>query len=321
MEIEPLLQDNNNKFTIFPIVHEDIWNAYIKHKEAFWIVADVDLSPDLKDWSKLTNDEQYFIKNILAFFAASDGIVNENLAARFYNEVQWAEARAFYGFQINMETEHGIMYSTLIETYISDRAEKEKLFNAIQHIPAVKQKAEWAIKWIESEENFAVRLIAFAIVEGIFFSGAFCSIYWINEKKLMPGLSLSNSYIARDEALHTLFAVLLYTRYIVNKVNKETIYEMISGAVDIEKEFINVALPCSLIGMNAEMMAEYIEFCADRLIMQLGYPPLYNAQNPFGFMDAICLSNLTNFFDTRSGDYKKKVVSVKKEKIEFTTDF
>jgi len=321
---EPLLQDLNNRFTIFPIVHEDIWNLYLTHKEAFWIVSDVDLTPDLKDWAKLTDEEQYFIKHILAFFAASDGIVNENLAARFCNEVQWAEARAFYGFQINMETEHSIMYSTLIETYISDRTEKDKLLNAVQHIPVIKQKADWALKWIESEENFAVRLVAFAIVEGIFFSGAFCSIYWINKKRIMPGLSLSNEYIARDEALHTLFAVLLYTRYIVNKLDKHTIYEMINEAVEIEKKFINEALPCSLIGMNAAMMATYIEFCADRLITQLGYEILYNVENPFEFMDGIGMAGLTNFFDKRSGDYKKKVnrgVITKKDKIEFTTDF
>ncbi len=321
---EPLLQDLSNRFTIFPIVHEDIWNLYLTHKEAFWVVSDVDLTRDLKDWGKLTSEEQYFIKHILAFFAASDGIVNENLASRFYNEVQWAEVRAFYGFQINMETEHGIMYSTLIETYISDRKEKDKLLNAVQYIPAVKQKADWALKWIDSTADFAIRLIAFAIVEGIFFSGAFCSIYWINEKKIMPGLSLSNEYIARDEALHTLFAVMLYTKYIVNKVDDRTIYEMIAEAVAIEKNFINEALPCSLIGMNAVMMSQYIEFCADRLIAQLGYKELYGVDNPFPFMEGIGMAGLTNFFDKRSGDYKKKINkngAPRKEKLEFTTDF
>ncbi len=322
--IEPLLKDTHNRFTIFPIIYTDIREAQIKQKEAIWFVDDVDLTADLVDWNtKLNDDEKYFIKHILAFFAASDGIVNENLVVRFYNEVKWAEARSFYAIQIMMENEHSEMYSRLIETYISDRAEKNILFNAIEQIPAIKKKAEWALKWISSSDNFATRLVAFAIVEGIFFSGAFCSIYWLNEKKLMPGLSESNSYIARDEGLHCMFAILLYTKYIVVKLDEKVIKDIIIQAVDIEKEFINVSLPCSLIGMNAKMMSTYIEFCADRLLLQLGYDVIYNVSNPFPFMNSICLSANTNFFDTRSTDYRKKVnsISAPREELTFDADF
>ncbi len=322
--VEPLLQDTHNRFTIFPIIYSDIRDAQIKQKEAIWFVDDVDLTTDLVDWNKkLNDDERYFIKHILAFFAASDGIVNENLVVRFYNEVKWAEARSFYAIQIMMENEHSEMYSRLIETYISDRAEKDKLFNAVEHIPAIKKKADWALKWITSSDSFAVRLVAFAVVEGIFFSGSFCSIYWLNEKKLMPGLSESNSYIARDEGMHCMFAVLLYTKYILNKPEKEIIEDIIKQAVVIEKEFINVSLPCSLIGMNAEMMAIYIEFCADRLLIQLGYSAIYNVSNPFPFMESICLSTSTNFFEARSTDYKKKVnkTVVHRKQLTFDDDF
>ncbi len=319
---EPLLQDLDNRFTMFPIIHEDIWCAYLNHKASYWIVSDVDLTVDLRDWKSLSHEEQHFIKHILAFFAASDGIVNENLASRFYSEVKWAVVRAFYGFQINMENEHGIMYSTLIDTYISDKQEKHILLNAVQYIPAIKKKAEWALKWIESEDSFAIRLIAFAIVEGIFFSGAFCSIYWFHERKMMPGLSLSNEYIARDETLHTLFAVMLYRNYIVNKISDVgIIYDMVSNAVEIEKEFINESIPCSLIGMNSNMMKQYIEFCADRLISQLGYDELYHVENPFPFMDGIGMCGATNFFELRSGDYKKKIKSSVKKIEYFTEDF
>jgi ribonucleoside-diphosphate reductase beta chain len=323
--VEPLLEDIDNRFTIFPVIHEDIWNAFITHQESIWFVNDVDLTPDLNDWNnKLDDDERYFIKNILAFFAASDGIVNENLVTRFYDEIKWAEARSFYSMQIFIENEHGIMYSRLIETYVSDREEKIKLLNAVKYIPAIKQKADWALKWISSSESFATRLVAFAIVEGIFFSGAFCSIYWINEKKLMPGLAESNSYIARDEKLHCEFAVLLYNKYVINKPDAEAIYSMVSEAVEIEKHFINISLPCSLIGMNSNMMSEYIECCADRLLLQLGYKVLYNTSNPFPFMESICLSTVTNFFDTRSSDYKKKIArneNDQKRKLTFDADF
>ena len=322
--VEPLLQDSNNRFTIFPILYSDIRAAQLKQKEAIWFVDDVDLTPDLVDWNtKLNEDEKYFIKHILAFFAASDGIVNENLVVRFYNEVKWAEARSFYAMQIMMENEHSEMYSRLIETYISDRNEKNKLFNAIEYVPAIKEKADWALKWITSSESFATRLIAFAVVEGIFFSGAFCSIYWLNEKKLMPGLAESNSYIARDEGMHCMFAVLLYTKYIKRKLNKEVIEEIVKQAVTIEKKFINESLPCSLIGMNAEMMTQYIEFCADRLLLQLEHDAIYRVSNPFPFMESICLSTNTNFFDTRSTDYKKKVKKdiTRRTKLTFNDDF
>lgn len=319
---EPILQDLDNRFTIFPIVHDEIYQAYITHQEAIWFVNDVDLTPDLNDWNyKLDDNERYFIKNILAFFAASDGIVNENLAARFYSETQWAEIRCYYSMQIFIENIHGIMYSQMIETYITDRDEKNKLLNAIRYMPAIQKKAEWAIEWMSSDEIFAKRLIAFAIVEGIFFSGAFCSIYWINEKKLMPGLSESNAYIARDENMHCQFAILLYTKHIANKLTEEEVHEIIKDAVEIEKEFITVSLPCSLIGMNSAMMSTYIEFCADRLSMQLGYEAIYKVKNPFPFMDSICLSTNTNFFDARSTDYKKKISNKGDEKKgDFTFD-
>lgn len=323
--IEPLLQDIDNRFTIFPVIHNDIWTAFCVHKEAIWFVDDVDLTPDLVDWnSKLDENEKYFIKNILAFFAASDGIVNENLTTKFYNEIKWAEVRAFYAMQIFIENEHGIMYSRLIETYISDKEDKRKLLNAVKYIPAIKKKADWALKWINSTDSFATRLIAFAVVEGIFFSGAFCSIYWLNQKKLMPGLSESNSYIARDEKLHCLFAILLYTKYIINKLDISVVHNIIKEAVGVEKEFINESLPCSLIGMNADMMSTYIELCADRLSIQLGYAPIYNVSNPFPFMETICLPTNTNFFDTRSSDYKKKVIrnsTEKRKPLTFNEDF
>lgn len=320
MEEEPLLKDDNNRFTVFPIVHNEIYEAYSVHKELIWFVEDIDLTTDFNDWDNLGDDEKHFITHILAFFASSDGIVNENLTFRFYNEVKWAEVRCFYAIQIFIENEHSIMYSRLIDTYIKDRAEKERLFNAITTIPAIKRKAEWALKWIESEEQFAMRLIAFAIVEGLFFSGAFCSIYWLNEKKKMPALSQSNSYIARDEGLHCLFAVMLYKNHIVNKIPRERIEEIMKEAVEIEKHFINEALPCALIGMNADHMSRYIECCADRLIIQLGYTAIYNAENPFPFMDSICLTSLTNFFDTRSTDYKKNISS-RPDTINITEDF
>lgn len=303
--MEPLLQNQNNKYTTFPIVYKDIWEFYENHEKAVWFAREIDLTTDIKDWRRLNEDEQYFIKHILAFFAASDGIVMENLAARFSNEIQIAEARAFYSIQTFMENVHSITYSLLIDTYIQNKDEKLKLFNAVENIPAVKNKALWAIKWINSEEDFATRLIAFAIVEGVFFSGAFCSIYWIADKGIMKGLCMSNEFIARDENLHTMFAVLLYTKYIVNKIPQEKIHNIFKEAVDIEKEFITDALPCSLIGMNSNMMLEYIEFVADRLIKQLGYAPIWGTTNPFPFMEKIALENYSNFFDTRVSEYQK----------------
>lgn len=306
-QIEPICVDSDNRFTNLPIKYQDIHNAYIIHKEAIWFVEDVDLIHDLKDWAKLTDNERYFIKHILAFFAASDGIVNENLASKFFSETKWSEIRSFYAVQIFMENIHSDMYARLIETYIDDAAEKHNLFNAVTTMPCIKRKADWALTWMNSDTSFATRLVAFAVVEGIFFSGAFCCIHWLNKKGLMPGLSESNIYIARDEGLHTLFAVLLYTRYIEYKLPVETIYEIITDAVVIEKQFINEALSCSLIGMNAGMMSEYIEFCADRLIQQLGYASYYKVKNPFPFMDEIGIASITNFFDRRSTDYKKLV--------------
>lgn len=300
---ESLLTDDN-RFVMFPIKHEDVWEMYKKALESFWRAEEVDLSKDVRDWQTLSSDEKHFISMILAFFAASDGIVLENLGVRFMTDVKCSEARAFYGFQIAMENIHSEMYSLLIETYIKDKTEKEKLFNAVENFSCIKKKAEWAIKWIESEDNesFAERLVAFAAVEGIFFSGAFCSIYWIKKRGLMPGLTFSNELISRDEALHTEFAVLLYSK-LTNKLTQERIYEIITEAVDIEKAFITDALPCRLIGMNSKLMKEYIEFVADRLLLQLGYEKYYNTSNPFSFMELISLEGKTNFFEKRVGEY------------------
>jgi len=300
---EPLLTDDN-RFVMFPIKHEDVWHMYKKALESFWRAEEVDLSKDVRDWQTLTDDEKHFISMILAFFAASDGIVVENLGVRFMTDVKCSEARAFYGFQIAMENIHSEMYSLLIETYIKDKDEKNKLFNAVDNFKCIKKKAEWAIKWIESEDNesFAERLVAFAAIEGIFFSGAFCSIYWIKKRGLMPGLTFSNELISRDEALHTEFAVLLYNK-LTHKLTQERIYEIITDAVDIEKNFITDALPCRLIGMNCKLMKEYIEFVADRLLLQLGYEKYYNTTNPFSFMELISLEGKTNFFEKRVGEY------------------
>jgi ribonucleoside-diphosphate reductase beta chain len=321
--IEPILIPDKKRFTVFPILYTDIWEYYLTHKKAFWIAESVDISNDLKDWKLLNNDEKYFIKHILAFFAAADGIVMENLVERFLNEVQWAEVRQFYSFQLNIEAEHNLMYSLLIDTYISNENEKQKLFNSIETMPSIALKGKWAEKWINSTDSFATRLIAFAIVEGIFFSGAFCSIYWIMKKKLMPGLTESNSYIARDENLHCMFAVLLYNKYIVNKLPENTIHNIVKEAVDIEKNFIVDALPCSLIGMNSKLMTQYIQFCADRLVSQLNYNKIYYVNNPFPWMDDICLTSHVNFFDNRSSDYRKNISQEKNEDkiISFDEDF
>lgn len=300
---EPILKENKDRFVLFPIKHDDIWGMYKQAEASFWTAEEIDLSPDLKDWEKLNDNEKYFVSHILAFFAASDGIVNENLAVNFMREVQLPEARAFYGFQIMIENIHSETYSLLIDTYIKDPQEKQKLFNAMETVPCVKKKSEWALKWINSSD-FVERLVAFAAVEGIFFSGSFCSIFWLKKRGLMPGLSFSNELISRDEGLHCDFACLLYQK-IQNKLSKERIYEIISDAVNIEKEFVSSALPVDLIGMNSKLMTQYIEFVADRLLVSLGYPKLYNATNPFDFMELISLQGKTNFFEKRVGEYQK----------------
>ena len=300
---EPLLSSNDQRYVMFPITNKPVWDMYKKQVECFWRAEEVDLSKDLASWSTLNSDEQHFIKMILAFFAASDGIVSENLGMRFMSEVQLSEARAFYGFQIAMENIHSEMYSLLIDTYIRDGMEKMQLFEALQHFPCIKKKADWAIKWIQDKQtSFAVRLVAFACVEGIFFSGAFCSIFWLKKRGKMPGLTFSNELISRDEALHTEFAILLY-RQLLYPLSEDIIYNIVKEAVKIEQEFICDALPCRLISMNAKLMSQYIEFIADRLILQLGYSPIYNVHNPFDFMEMISMEGKTNFFEKRVGEY------------------
>jgi len=318
---EPILRENKDRFVIFPIQHNDIWSYYKKHEASFWTAEEIDLSPDLVDWaSKLNDDERYFIKHILAFFAASDGIVNENLAENFLHEVQYPEARFFYGFQIAMENIHSETYSLLIDTLIKDPLEKDRLLHAIDTVPCVKKKAEWAVRWI-GKGSFAERLIAFAAVEGIFFSGSFCSIFWLKKRGLMPGLSFSNELISRDEGLHCDFACLLYTKHLVNKLPKKMVEKVITDAVEIEKEFVTDALPVNLIGMNAKLMQQYIEFVADRLLVELGNEKVYNATNPFDFMDMISLQGKTNFFEKRVGEYQKAgVMNQDKSTNAFTLD-
>ena len=305
---DPLLTDDTSRYVMFPVQHEDIWKMYKKQVDCFWRAEEIDLSKDLGHWSKLTPDEQYFISMVLAFFAASDGIVMENLATRFMGDVQISEARAFYGFQIAMETIHSEMYSILIETYISDKAQKNKLFRAIETCPSIAKKADWARRWIgyatedKSSEMFATRLVAFACVEGIFFSSSFAAIYWIKKRGIMPGLTLSNEFISRDEALHTEFAILLYSK-LQQKLEKSKIAEIVREAVEIEKEFITESLPCRLIGMNAKLMSQYVEFVGDRLCVQLGIDKLYNSQNPFDFMELISLESKSNFFERTVSEY------------------
>lgn len=316
---EVLLAENKRRFVLLPIQHQEIWGMYKKAEASFWTAEEIDLSQDLTDWAKLNDNERHFVSHILAFFAASDGIVNENLAMRFSNEVQVPEARCFYGFQIAIENIHSETYSLLIDTYIRNAAEKEYLFNAIETVPAVKKKAEWALKWIESSKSFAERLIAFAAVEGIFFSGSFCSIFWLKKRGLMPGLTFSNELISRDEGLHCDFACLLYSM-IKNKPSEETVREIISDAVAIEKEFITEALPVDLIGMNSKLMSQYIEFVADRLIKALGYKPIYGSSNPFDWMELISLEGKTNFFEKRVGDYQKSGVMADRAQQVFTLD-
>jgi ribonucleoside-diphosphate reductase beta chain len=304
MQQEPILQENKNRFVIFPIQHDDIWQWYKKQEASFWTAEEIDLHQDVVDWKKLNDDERYFLKHILAFFAASDGIVNENLAENFVNEVQYSEAKFFYGFQIMMENIHSEMYSLLIDTLVDNDAEKDELFNAIERFPAIKKKADWALRWIESE-SFAERLIAFAAVEGIFFSGAFCSIFWMKKRGLLPGLATSNEFISRDEGLHRDFACHLHNNHLINKVPVERITQIIVEALDIEREFITESLPVNLIGMNAKLMAEYLEFVTDHLLETLNCPKVYNTANPFDFMDMISLEGKTNFFEKRVSEYKK----------------
>ncbi|MGV8994921.1 MAG: ribonucleotide-diphosphate reductase subunit beta [Flavobacterium sp.] len=323
-QIEPILQENNSRFVIFPIKHPDIWDWYKKMEASFWTAEEIDLSQDLTDWNeKLTGDERYFIKHILAFFAASDGIVNENLAENFVNEVKYAEAKFFYGFQIMMENIHSETYSLLIDTYVKDDTEKDLLFRALDVFPAIKKKADWALKWIESP-SFAERLIAFAAVEGIFFSGAFCSIFWLKKRGLMPGLTFSNELISRDEGVHCDFAVHLHNHHLINKVSKSRIKEIIVDALNIEREFITESLPVSLIGMNAKLMTQYLEFVADRLLVELECERVYNTSNPFDFMDMISLQGKTNFFEKKVAEYQKAGVmntDSEAQKITFDADF
>jgi ribonucleoside-diphosphate reductase subunit M2 len=300
---EPLLTPDDNRFVMFPIKYDDVWDMYKKQIDCFWRPEEIDLTKDLKDWESLNDDERKFVSMILAFFAASDGIVLENLASRFMNDVQISEARAFYGFQIAMENIHSHTYSLLIETYIKDKAEKNILFNAIENFPCIKKKSDWAQKWIhDNRSSFATRLVAFACIEGIFFSGAFCSIFWLKKRGLLPGLTFSNELISRDEALHCEFAILLYSK-LVKKIDKARIHEIIKEAVEIEMEFICDALPCRLIGMNSQMMTQYIQFVADRLSVQLGYDKIYDVTNCFPWMELISLDSKTNFFEKRLGDY------------------
>lgn len=308
MEDEILLRENKDRFVILPINYPKIWEKYKQHEASFWTAEEIDLGSDLKDWNEKMNDgERHFISHILAFFAASDGIVNENLAVNFMSEVQLPEARCFYGFQIMMENIHSETYALLIDTYIKDPKKKDDFFHAIDTIPAVKKKAEWALRWIENG-SFAERLVAFAAVEGIFFSGSFCSLFWLKKRGLMPGLTFSNELISRDEGLHCEFACLLYSM-LKNKLSEEAATRIITDAVEIEKEFITEALPVRLIGMNSDLMKQYIEFVADRWITELGYKAVYNTTNPFDFMEMISLQGKTNFFEKRVGDYQKSGVS------------
>ena len=317
---EPILRENKDRFVLFPIKHNDIWAFYKKAEASFWAAEEIDLEADLVDWdNKLNDDERHFVKHVLAFFAASDGIVNENLAENFVAEVQYTEAKFFYGFQIMMENIHSETYSLLIDTYIKDNKEKDKLFNAIETLDCVKKKANWALNWIDSA-SFAERIVAFAAVEGIFFSGSFCSIFWLKKRGLMPGLSFSNELISRDEGMHCDFACLLYTDHIKNKLPEERVRKIITDAVDIEKDFVCEALPVKLIGMNADLMSQYIEFVADRLLLELGCEKVYNATNPFDFMEMISLQGKTNFFEKRVAEYQKAGVMSEKGSSAFTTD-
>lgn len=318
---EHLLKPDDDRYVMFPIQYNDVWDMYKRQVDCFWRAEEVDLSKDLNDWNNLTPDEQKFIKMVLAFFAASDGVVLENLAVRFMGDVQVSEVRAFYGFQIAMENIHSEMYSLLIDTYIKNSSEKTQLFQATQNFPCISKKANWAKKWLnDSESNFAARLVAFAAIEGIFFSASFASIYWIKKRGLMPGLTFSNALISRDEALHTEFAVLLYTK-LQQKLSQNQIYEIIKEAVEIEKEFITEAIPCRMIGMNTKLMTQYIEFVADRLVVQMGYKKIYHSLNPFDFMELISVESKVNFFERTNSEYALANKTVDADVFEFKADF
>ena len=320
---EPILEENKDRFVLYPITHHDIWEFYKKAEASFWTAEEIDLSQDLKDWGNLNDGERHFITHVLAFFAASDGIVNENLAEHFVSEVQYTEAKFFYGFQIAVENIHSETYSLLIDTYVKDPTEKDRLLHAIETMDCVKKKAEWALRWID-KGSFSERLIAFAAVEGIFFSGSFCSIFWLKKRGLMPGLSFANELISRDEGLHCDFACLLYTEHLKQRLSEETVRKVICNAVEIEKEFVTDALPVKLIGMNADLMCQYIEFVADRLLTELGCSKHFGSTNPFDFMEMIGMQGKTNFFEKRVGDYQKAGISKETrqstEKPRFSTD-
>ncbi len=323
-EIEPILVENQGRFVLFPIQHNKLWEAYKKAESSFWTAEEIDFSKDTNDWDKLNDNEKFFLKNIIAFFAGSDGIVLENLVTNFCSEIQLAEARCFYGFQVAIENIHSEVYSLLIDKYVKDDEEKSTLFNAIEEIPCVKRKADWALKWMNKDTaTFAERVVAFAVVEGIFFSGSFCAIFWIKKRGLLPGLTFSNELISRDEGMHTDFAVLIY-HMLQNKLHQDTIYKIITEAVEIEKSFIVDSIPCALIGMNATLMQQYIEYVADRLLVQLGYAKYYNAENPFDFMQLISMENKTNFFEKRVSEYSLanvKTDDTGNDDIEFDADF
>jgi len=316
-----ILSPNENRYVMFPIQDNDIWKIYKKQIDCFWRTEEIDFSKDLTDWAKLTADEKYFISMVLGFFAASDGIIVENLAVRFMSDVQLAEARAFYGFQIAMENIHSETYSVMIDTFIKDKEEQTKMFQAVQNFPCIAKKAVWAKKWItDNRSSFAARLVAFAVVEGIFFSSSFAAIYWIKKRGLMPGLTLSNEFISRDEAMHCEFAVLLYNK-LLKKLSKKRIYEIVKEAVEIEKEFITEAIPCRLIGMNTKLMQQYIEFVADRMLLQLGYDKVYNSINPFDFMELISIESKVNFFERTNSEYALANKSIEKDIFELSADF
>jgi ribonucleoside-diphosphate reductase subunit M2 len=316
--MEEILSPENNRYTFYPVKYYDIYSMYRKQVDCFWRCEEVDISKDMKDWDKLTENERNFILTILAFFSSSDGIVMENLACRFMNDVTVAEARAFYGFQIMMENIHSEMYSILIDSYVKDKNIKERLFNAIEIFPCIQRKATWAKHWISNQASaFAERLVAFAVVEGIFFSSAFASIFWLKKRGLLPALCFSNELISRDEALHTEFAVLLYSK-LKTRLTKDKVYEIIKEAVEIEKDFILEAIPCRLIGMNSILMSQYIEFVADRLALQLGYPKIYDTKNPFDFMEMISLEGKTNFFEKRVSEYALANKTIDEQIFNFT---
>ncbi|MHA1680539.1 MAG: ribonucleotide-diphosphate reductase subunit beta [Promethearchaeota archaeon] len=318
--VEPLLRENPQRFVMFPILHEDVWAMYKQAEASFWTAEELDLSEDERHWKKLSGNETHFIKHVLAFFAASDGLVNENLCMNFANEVQMTEARCFYGFQIAIENIHSEVYSLLIDTYVKDSKEKTRLFNALETVPCIGQKAEWALQYTDPETSiFAERLVAFAVVEGIFFSGSFCAVFWLKKRGLMPGLCFSNELISRDEGLHCVFACLLYSK-LLKPLAQEHVYQIVGDAVEIESQFVRDALPVELIGMNSTHMIDYIKFCADRLLVELGYAPKYDAQNPFDWMELISMEGKTNFFEKRVGEYSKAGVGGDDSKNVFSLD-